>query len=210
MCLKWKHDTGFYGIWLNGERWTLVKCLSTTFVFSSKLLRTKEKKWRETPWTFVWILNAVKSIAVTIAPALTIMMVTRAVPRPVAERNLRRTQLCLTKEQSALTFHPYLPNLMCHHTSWNGLLLFVSASPVVSSRKSQKKRTRSSSSSSSSSSEPQQEDSFAARSNPEDKGFNKAQTGKNEPPLERGKQRGGIVSLPFDVFSVIVEWRPEP
>lgn len=81
---------------------------------------------------------------------------------------------------------------------------------MVFSRKSQKKRTRSSSSSSSSSSEPQQEDSFAARSNPDDKGFNKAQAGQNEPPLERGKLRGGIVGLPLGVFNVIVERRAEP
>lgn len=81
----------------------------------------------------------------------------------------------------------------------------LSASPVVSSRKSQKKRSRSSSSSSSSSSEPQQEDSFAAKSNPEDKSFHAARAGQNEPSLERGKPHGGIVSPPVDVFSVIVQ-----
>lgn len=67
---------------------------------------------------------------------------------------------------------------------------------LISSRKSQKRRSRSSSSSSSSSSEPQQEDSFAAKSNAEEKNFHKARAGLNEPSLERGKPRGGIVSLP--------------
>lgn len=177
----------------------LVQCLSTTFVFSSKLLRTKEKKWRGTPWIFAWILSAVKSIAVPIATAPTTMMETRAVPRPVAERKPQRILLRPTKEQSALTFHPHQPNLTCRRPSWNGKPLILEASPVVSSRKCQKKRSRSSSSSSSSSSEPQQKDSFAAKSNSEDKSFHKAQASQNEPPFERGKLRGGIVSLPVDV-----------
>lgn len=59
-------------------------------------------------------------------------------------------------------------------------------------KKSQRKRSRSSSSSSSSSSEPQQEDSFAAKSNPEDKSFHTARAGQNETSLERGKPHGGI------------------
>lgn len=196
--------------WRNEGKWTLVQILSTTFVSSSKLLRTTEKKQRGTQWTFVWISNTVKSTAVKVATAITIMTETGAIPRPVAERNPRRTRLRPTKEQSALTFHSYQCNLTRHRPSRNGNPSILSASPVVSSRKSQRKRSRSSSSSSSSSSEPQQEDSFAAKSNPEDKSFHTARAGQNEPSLERGKPHGGIVSLPVDVFSVIVQRSVEP
>lgn len=100
-------------------------------------------------------------------------------------------------------------NLTRHRPSRNSNPSVLSASPVVSPRKSQKRRSRSSSSSSSSSSEPRQEDSFAAKSNPEDKSCHTARAGQNEPSLERGNSRGGIVSLPVDVFSVIVQQRVE-
>lgn len=67
---------------------------------------------------------------------------------------------------------------------------------LFSSRKSKKKRSRSSSSSTSSSSESQKEDLFPGKPNPEDKSFHKPRL--NESPVERGKPRGGIVSLSID------------
>lgn len=103
--------------WRNEGKWTLVQILSTTFVSSSKLLRTTEKKQRATPWTFVWISNTVKSTAVKVATAITIMTETGAIPRPVAERNPQRTRLRPTKEQSALTSHSYQSNLTGHRPS---------------------------------------------------------------------------------------------
>ncbi|XP_070823123.1 thyroid hormone receptor-associated protein 3 isoform X2 [Chaetodon trifascialis] len=62
------------------------------------------------------------------------------------------------------------------------------------SKKSKKKRSRSSSSSSSSSSKSQKEDVPHDKSDPKDKGLNRAQLGQSELPgsAERGKPRGGF------------------
>lgn len=62
------------------------------------------------------------------------------------------------------------------------------------SKKHKKKRSRSSSSSSSSSSKSQKEDLPHGKSDPKDKGFNKARLGQRESPgpPERGRPRGGF------------------
>lgn len=68
-------------------------------------------------------------------------------------------------------------------------------------RKSKKKRSRSSSSSSSSSSKSQKEALPHGKSDPKEKGFNRTRLGERESPgsVERGRPRGGFVSLTHDV-----------
>lgn len=68
-------------------------------------------------------------------------------------------------------------------------------------RKNKKKRSRSSSSSSSSSSKSQKEDLPHGKSDPKDKVFDKARLGQKESSgsVERGRPRGGFVSLTRDV-----------
>lgn len=175
-------------------------------MFCFKLPRTWEKKWRGTPWTFVWILNVVKNIAQMKVTVIMIMREMRAMPRPVAERspwkrcpNTMRDQsmrtfcvLCIVQESANMLYCRSSALSDCICWAWRILpVLFL-----FSSRKSKKKRSRSSSSSTSSSSESQKEDLFPGKSNPEDKSFHKPRL--NESPVERGKPRGGIVSLSTD------------
>lgn len=84
------------------------------------------------------------------------------------------------------------------------------ACTLSSFRKNKKKRSRSSSSSSSESSKSQKEGSPHGKSDPIDKGFNRARLGQRESPgpPERGRPRGGFVSLTHDV-GLTVEHRLE-
>lgn len=71
------------------------------------------------------------------------------------------------------------------------------ACTISAFRKSKRKRSRSSSSSSSSSSKSHQEGDLPQdKSDPKDEGFNRAQQGQGETGgPERGRTRGGFVSL---------------
>lgn len=73
-------------------------------------------------------------------------------------------------------------------------------------RKSKKKRSRSSSSSSSSSSKSQHEGDLPQdKSDPKDEGFDRARLGQRElPGVERGRPRGGFVSLTNFVGYVVL------
>lgn len=88
------------------------------------------------------------------------------------------------------------------HDKWFGVRYMFNACTISPFRKKKKKRSRSSSSSSSSSSKSQKEEDLPhGKSDPKDKGFNRARLGQVESPgsVERGRPRGGFVSLMHDV-----------
>lgn len=175
------------------------------------LYRVVGKKWRAIQWTFVWILSAVKNIA----PLILIIRIGKEIwqiPKILVESDHWESSPNALRDQSMCTFpvfcnisiykHVEYFDLSTLHGEWLGMNNL--ACPVSPFRKSIKKRSHSSSSSSSSSSESQKEDSLPDKSDPKDKGFNRARLGQVESPgsAERGRPHGGFVSLTTYVWLI--------
>lgn len=177
-------------------------------VFCFDLLRMAGKKWRATQWTFVWILSAVKNIPPMKEIIIRIGGEIREIPQILVERDLWKSSPNAMRDQSTCSCPVLFQTIYkyAEYCRWSTLHnkqlgmkdLVCTLSPF---RKSKKKRSRSSSSSSSSSSKSQKEDVAHDKSDPKDKGFNRARLGQRESPgsAERGRPRGGFVSLSNDV-----------
>lgn len=182
----------------------LIQSLSTTLCSVFDLLRTAGKNWKVTRWTFVWILSAVKNI-----PSMTVVTIRIGdkmweIPQILVERDLWKSPLNAARHQSTCNW-PVLFQIIYKYVEYcsssalhdKQLAMKDFACAISPFRKSKKKRSRSSSSSSSSSSKSQKEDLPHSKSDPKDKGFNRATLGQTESlgPVEGEKPRGGFVSL---------------